>query len=98
MKNASASSPAAMRSDALDATTNVSPRFAYHTMDVVVVEHDEPVESHRRQRMSAQQLSNRSSLNNNKTEREKRFACQFDPSLKNGRSLVRLLGRHAVLF
>lgn len=91
MKNA-ASSP----SDAVDVVdaTGVSPRFPYHEMDVVVVEQDD---DHRRrqQRTSTQQPSNCSSFNNNtayehKQEREKRFACQFDPSLKNGRSLVRL--------
>lgn len=96
MKNA-ASSPSVMHADVVDVVdaTGVSPRFPYHEMDVVVVEQDDDHHHHRQQRTSAQQLSNRSSFNNNtayerKQEREKRFACQFDPSLKNGRSLVRL--------
>lgn len=104
MKNAASSLPA-MHSDAVAVVdaTGVSPRFPYHEMDVVVVEHNE-LNPERPQRTSAQQLSNRSSFNGNgtntyerKQEREKRFACQFDPSLKNGRSLVRLAFTNAGL-
>lgn len=85
--NAAAPS-AASTVDVVDAT-GVSPRFAYHDMEHVVVVEDAAASASprdRKQRLSLQHLSSRSSF---KSERERRFACQFDPSLKNGRSLVR---------
>uniref|UniRef100_K3WKQ0 Magnesium transporter n=1 Tax=Globisporangium ultimum (strain ATCC 200006 / CBS 805.95 / DAOM BR144) TaxID=431595 RepID=K3WKQ0_GLOUD len=81
--------------DIVDAT-GASPRFVYHDMDVVVVQdHEQGLtegDGVRDARRSAhQRMSTHSSFNENfetASAKEKRFACQFDPSLKNGRSLV----------
>lgn len=91
---APATDAAAMRApdegvDIVDAT-GVSPRFVYHEMDVVVVEGDD--DGREARRSTHHRMSNRSSFNNqyeSASAKERRFACQFDPSLKNGRSLVR---------